>query len=151
MAKTLKSRNLKKKTKKKNRTPQPGDSPNTKDIHNMRNSYHTSDFFHKKKIHSCFKNLDMLKLMKLIDNRTIPPQNRPGGIGGKPSNSPKFLKSQYSFITKFGPIKIMPNGLQFQYKKKDGTWSRPLYPFCNSKQFGFNISKKKKTHINIGG
>jgi hypothetical protein len=148
MAKTLKSRNLKKKTKKKNRILQTGDSPNTKDIDKMRNSYQTSEVFHQQKFHTCFKNLDMLKLMKLIDNRTIPPQNRPGGIGGKPSNSPSFLKSQYSFITKYGPIKIMPNGLQFQYKKKDGTWSRPLYPFCNSKQFGFNISKKKKTHIN---
>lgn len=90
----------------------------------------------------------MNHLMKLIDNRTIPLQNRPGGIGGKPSNSPSFLKSQYDFITKYGQIKVMSNGLQFQYKRKNGTWSRPFYPFCNSKQFGFNISKKNKTHIN---
>ena len=148
MAKTLKSRNLKKKTKKKNRSLQVGNSPNLTDISKTRTQFNSNQLFHQQKFHDCFQKIDMKHLMKLIDNRTIPPQNRPGGIAGKPSNSPSFLKAQNGFITKYGPIKVMPNGLQFQYKKKDGTWSRPLYPFCNSKQFGFNISKKKKTHIN---
>ncbi len=123
--------------------PVPGDSPAPEDVDTIVKSHESHCLWHKPGAHDVWSGIDMERLMKEFNNTTIPPQNRPGGIGGHPSNDPAYRATQFKFFYAEAPIKPMKGGLSFSYLKKDGEWSVAKYPICNSKQFGASVANHR--------